>query len=89
MKVLVEWLNPEKTGLYFDSSDLTGQQFKGNLDNFFTAENEWVHITWVKAGKEYKFYRNGELFATKPAPETFYHNQESKYYMATKAETST
>ncbi len=67
------WVAPDRSALHYDSYPPEGQtRYSDILQNFFLALDEWVHITWVKEGTEYRFYRNGELFATKPAPETFY-----------------
>lgn len=77
------WLAPEKNGLHYDSVSPAGysDRYNGILENFFEAPNQWVHIAWVKQGKEYRFYRNGELFATKPAPEIFYSDNHSNYWI--------
>jgi ribosomal protein L39E len=67
------WVAPDKSGLHYDSYGQQGNgQYSGILNNFFSAKDSWVHITWVKEGTQYRFYRNGKLFETKPAPETFY-----------------
>lgn len=76
------WLSPGSNGLHYDSVSPAGygDRYSGTLEAFFEATNQWVHVAWVKQGKEYRFYRNGELFATKPAPEVFYTN-ESSYWI--------
>jgi hypothetical protein len=49
--------------------------------NFFETQHEWVHVTWVKEGKEFRIYRNGELFATRSsAPENVY-TEKGSYYI--------
>ena len=73
------WLSPENSALIYDSYDTEGTRYREILANFFVDREKWIHITWVKQGSDYKFYRNGELFATKPAPETFYSNKETGY----------
>ena len=74
-------ITPDKSALYFDSYDASGKRYDGRLDNFFEAKDQWVHITWVKQGLEYKIYRNGQLLATKPAPESFYTNKDTSYWI--------
>jgi hypothetical protein len=67
------WVDRDSSALHYDSYAPEGNlRYSDSLKDFFSAKDEWVHITWVKEGTEYRFYRNGELFATKPAPETFY-----------------
>ncbi len=75
------WLTADKSGLAYDSYDSTGQRYREQLDNFFVVKNQWVHITWVKQGTEYKFYRDGKLFATKPAPNKIYTNRNTTYWI--------
>ena len=75
------WLSPNNSGLSYDSYDSAGKRYGETLNNFFEAKDQWVHITWVKQETEYRFYRNGELFATKPAPERFYTNKHSSYWI--------
>ncbi|GAB1543255.1 hypothetical protein NUACC21_59290 [Scytonema sp. NUACC21] len=75
------WLTADKSGLAYDSYDSTGQRYHEQLDNFFAVKNQWVHITWVKQGTEYKFYRDGKLFATKPAPNSIYTNRNTTYWI--------
>lgn len=78
---LALWLTADKSGLAYDSYDSTGNRFHEQLNEFFIAKNQWVHITWVKAGTEYKFYRDGELFATKPAPSRICIKGTRKYWI--------
>lgn len=55
-------------GLHYDSYDATtGQRYGGVLSGFFPTD-DWVHVAWVKDGAESRFYRNGALVATRPAP---------------------
>lgn len=75
------WLTADKSGLAYDSYDSIGQRYREQLDNFFVVKNQWVHITWVKQGTEYKFYRDGKLFATKPAPNKIYTNRNTTYWI--------
>ncbi len=74
------WISPNH-GLHYDSYDLNSQRYGELIHNFFQVENEWIHITWVKQATEYRFYRNGELLITKPAPELFYTNHHTGYWM--------
>ncbi len=65
-----------KGGLYYDSFDAEGTcRYHDTLDGFFESTDRWVQIAWVKAGTEYQFYRNGELYAIQPAPDRFYLRQ--------------
>ncbi|MCT7982140.1 LamG domain-containing protein [Laspinema sp. A4] len=65
-----------KGGLYYDSFDAAGTcRYHDTLDGFFENADRWVHIAWVKAGTEYQFYRNGELYAIQAAPDRFYLGQ--------------
>ena len=73
------WLSPDNSALIYDSYDTEGNRYREVLVNFFLEQERWIHITWVKQGGNYKFYRHGELFATKPAPETFYSDKETGY----------
>ena len=54
-------------GLHWDSNDNNGGRFEGFLENIFT-QGEWSHVTWVKEGTEYRFYKDGELVHTDAAP---------------------
>jgi predicted acylesterase/phospholipase RssA len=74
------WVCPGDSGLHYDSYDPSGQRYWDLLPNFFEAKDQWVHIAWVKQGTEYTFYRNGERFATKPAPEQFY-TSDTSYWL--------
>ena len=40
------------------------------IPNVFTSTEQWVHIAWIKEANEYRFYKNGELVMSKPAPKT-------------------
>lgn len=62
-------------GLHWSSMASTGGSFSGLASNVFT-QGEWSHITWVKEGTEYRFYKDGELIHTDTAPE---HVQLSGY----------
>jgi hypothetical protein len=63
-------------GLYYDSFDAEGTcRYHHTLDGFFETADRWVQIAWVKVGTEYRFYRNGELYAIQPAPDRFYLHQ--------------
>jgi hypothetical protein len=66
------WLAPTQGGLHYDSYDLSGNRYYGVLDDFFPSAGEWVHVAWVKQGTAYRIYRDGVLFATRPAPERFF-----------------
>lgn len=70
------WLCPSGAGLHYDSYSTQGKRFADKLGSFF-EKNQWVHITWVKRGDKYEFYRNGQLFAERPAPAEFYHSNTS------------
>lgn len=65
------WVSPNKAGLHYDSFGTNGQRFAETLENFF-EKNKWVHLTWVKRGDKYEFYRDGKLFAERPAPAEIY-----------------
>ncbi|MDJ0717264.1 MAG: neuraminidase-like domain-containing protein [Prochloraceae cyanobacterium] len=73
----------KRKGLHYDSYSDTEERerFYGTIPNFFTSANEWVHVIWIKNGNEYRFYRNGQLFATRPAPQELYINSASKYWI--------
>ncbi|MCC5633836.1 Tc toxin subunit A [Nostoc sphaeroides CHAB 2801] len=75
------WLAPDKGGLHYWSLSDSKNSFSGTLENFFTTVNEWVHVTWVKEGGDYKFYRNGQLFATTPAPLQVLTDRNTKYWI--------
>ncbi len=66
------WLAPNHNGLHYDSYDNNGQRFHQLLKDFFQTESTWVQITWVKKDTTYSIYRDGVLFSTGPAPQTFY-----------------
>lgn len=75
------WISDSNGGLHYDSYSVEGSRYAGILNNFFNVANQWIHVAWVKQGTEYKFYRNGELFATQPAPQEFYTKESSEYYI--------
>jgi len=76
------YLSSVNGGLHYDTYDGTGAtRFHQNLEHFFTAANEWVHVAWIKDGTEFRIYRNGELFATVPAPETVWADPASDYWI--------
>lgn len=66
------WLAPSAGALHYDSYDPDGNRYDDLLAGFFTAAGRWTHLTWVKDGTEYRFYRDGALFATRPAPDEVY-----------------
>ena len=66
------WLAPADGSLHYDSVARTGGHATGYLPGFFQGVNSWVHIAWVKEGAVYRFYRNGSLVATRPAPAQCY-----------------
>ncbi|MGI9280292.1 MAG: retention module-containing protein, partial [Endozoicomonas sp.] len=61
------WVAPDGD-LHWSSMDSSGGSFSGAADNVFT-QGEWSHITWVKDGTEYRFYKDGELLHTDSAPD--------------------
>jgi hypothetical protein len=74
------WIAPRERGLYYDSFRADGSaRHAGSLDGFFPTGDRWVQIAWVKDGSEYRFYRNGERFATETAPENFYGHPQILY----------
>lgn len=75
------WLGPADGSLHYDSDDATGTGFSGTINNVFLAADEWVHITWVKEGSSYLFYRNGVLISTAPAPAAIWTDSQSPYYI--------
>lgn len=66
--------------LHYDSYSSDGNRYSGLLKGFFTNDKQWVHVAWVKDNTEYRFYRNGLLFATKEAPLSFY-TTDSSYWI--------
>ncbi len=73
-----EWLHPSNGAIHYDSYDPTNtKRFHGVLKHFFTQADEWVYLVWVKEGTTYRFYRNGALFSTQPAPAKFYTTADS------------
>lgn len=74
------WLTPRNSGLHYDSYSPDGTRFGELIDNFFDDRDVWVHVTWVKEGTEYRFYKNGRLFTKKSAPEKFY-TRKSTYWI--------
>ncbi len=73
------WLGPAKGALHYESFSPSGEKFDAALDGFF-AKDRWIHVAWVKRGTTYEFYRDGRLFATKPAPGRFY-SRRSSYWI--------
>ena len=48
-------------GLHYDScDDSTSTRYAGVINNFFTDPERWVQVAWVKAGRVYKFYKDGQ-----------------------------
>ncbi|MEB3829296.1 LamG domain-containing protein [Phormidium sp. CCY1219] len=78
------WIVPQTRALFYQThhpSDPDNRDM-GTLPNFFHPDpGEWVHIAWVKAGREYRFYRNGELYATHPASDRFYTAAHTSYWL--------
>ena len=66
------WLAPGDGSLHYDSVSRTGGHATGYLPGFFQGVNSWVHLAWVKEGSTYRFYRNGNLVGTRPAPAQCY-----------------
>ncbi|GDY20340.1 hypothetical protein LBMAG56_16850 [Verrucomicrobiota bacterium] len=66
------WLAPADGSLHYDSVARAGGHASGYLPGFFQGVNSWVHIAWVKEGASYRFYRNGNLVGTRPAPAQCY-----------------
>jgi len=66
--------------LHYDSYSADGNRYSGLLKGFFTSDRQWVHVAWVKDNTEYRFYRNGLLFATQEAPISFY-TADSSYWI--------
>jgi|GEM_PF-991227 len=67
-------------GLAYYSNAPDGGNYSGTLFDFFTVAGEWIHIAWVKDGTQYRFYKNGVLFATRTAPEEIYVDTSSPYW---------
>jgi hypothetical protein len=66
--------------LHFDCCDASGNHYGGFIENVFNTINQWVQITWVKEGTESRFYRNGRLLLTAPAPTNIV-GTDSGYYL--------
>lgn len=66
------WLAPINGGLHFDIISARGERYANFVWGFFETNSAWVHVAWVKAGNVSRFYRNGVLFAQRPAPTQFY-----------------
>ncbi|HEY9837298.1 MAG TPA: LamG domain-containing protein, partial [Vampirovibrionales bacterium] len=69
--------------LYYHTVDSSSsnQRHAAPLLKFFTdSEGDWIHLTWVKAGTEYRFYRNGKLFATQAASERIYTDNTTYWF---------
>jgi hypothetical protein len=75
------WVGPQNGQLHYFSSDTASTSFADVLDGFFLSTDEWVHVAWVNDGTNYRFYRNGTLFATKPAPAQFYCTTTTGYWI--------
>ncbi|WP_153301682.1 tandem-95 repeat protein, partial [Endozoicomonas arenosclerae] len=61
------WVAPDGD-LHWSSVDVNGGSYSGLTDSLFT-QGEWAHITWVKDGNEYRFYKDGNLVHTDSAPD--------------------
>ena len=75
------WVGPGSGQLHYYSHDPSGTAFADLLNNFFLNTTDWVHIAWVKDGTQYRFYRNGTLFATKTAPAQLYVSPTTDYWI--------
>ena len=53
--------------LYWSSNGTDNISYAGETANVF-SEGDWSHITWVKDGGEYRFYKDGNLIHTDTAP---------------------
>lgn len=58
------WVAPSSGGIHYDSYDISGVRYSRLLNNFFTSQNEWVCVSWVKKGTTYDIYKNGIIFAS-------------------------
>jgi hypothetical protein len=66
------WWYGANAGLQYDSYDPAGAKFGAVIPSFFQEMGKWVHVAWVKQGTTYRFYRNGVLVHTAPAPATVF-----------------
>lgn len=73
------YLMPSAGGLHYDSYAPDGTRYGDVIDNFF-EKDKWLHITWVKRGTKYEFYRNGELFTERAAPQSI-STSKSSYWI--------
>lgn len=73
------WLGAEKGALHYESFSPSGEGFSGSIDGFF-AKDRWIHVSWVKRGDRYEFYRDGRLLAERPAPARIY-SRRSSYWI--------
>ncbi len=74
------WVAPDKNSIHYDSYGDNGTRYSQVLEHFFLAVDQWVHIAWVKDGRRYRLYRDGELFADKQAPPRFF-TAETAYWI--------
>ncbi|WP_461537953.1 tandem-95 repeat protein [Spongorhabdus nitratireducens] len=57
----------EDGSLHWSSFGTDNVSHSGVANNVFT-QGEWSHITWVKEGTEFRFYKDGALIHTDTAP---------------------
>ncbi|MCY4045266.1 MAG: VCBS domain-containing protein [Cellvibrionales bacterium] len=62
--------NAEGKSIHWDSYDESSVRFHGSAGSNIFQTGEWTHVTWVKDGTEYRFYADGEQFATAVAPDS-------------------
>jgi len=59
----------------------TTQDKHGNINNFFRINDDWVHVAWVKKGSSFHFYRDGNLFASEPAPANLHGYSNNNFWI--------
>ncbi|MBK8195548.1 MAG: LamG domain-containing protein [Lewinellaceae bacterium] len=71
------WYVPGDHGIRYEVTGEDGVQYSGSVPNIL-PDNVFTRLVWVKEGRGFRFYKDGQLFHTEPAPGRMY-TKDSPY----------
>ncbi len=71
------WYVPGIHGIQYQVTGEDGVQYNGSVANIL-PDNVFTRLVWVKEGRGFRFYRDGQLFHTESAPGRIY-TKDSPY----------
>ena len=71
------WYVPGIHGIQYRVTGEDGVQYSGSVPNIL-PDNVFTRLVWTKEGRGFRFYKNGQLFHTEPAPGRIY-TKDSPY----------